>query len=318
MKYAQFQQIATPAGHVVVFVCPEEFLVQESKAIWPGIFGGAWTVDKVTAKEFEEIPSSKLLADALTRSLFAESRCYMVTMPEKLTKARLEILREVHALRESTVRVVLAAASRKPADAWAKGFPVVEIDELKPADVVRWLNQRYGISPEVARYLTDEVGTELQMLSTEMEKLMTYVGPESTVGVRDVDILLLRAEQYGPYELEDAIIARDSKKSVRIVGALLSDGSEPLMVLGSIARVWRQLFVAKTVANNRNARATGVASMVPEWKLARLISASQKIPWKSLVTGFSELIRVDRTFKTSAADPRLCLEVLLFRLLGPA
>ena len=61
-----------------------------------------------------------------------------------------------------------------------KLFPVVEIDSMKPADVARWLMDRYKLTPDIARYLVDNVGTDLYQLHNEIEKLQTYVGGGTT------------------------------------------------------------------------------------------------------------------------------------------
>jgi len=49
-------------------MCEDDFLVEESRTVWPQIFGGAWSFEKYAVKEFEEIPAVRLMDDALTPS----------------------------------------------------------------------------------------------------------------------------------------------------------------------------------------------------------------------------------------------------------
>src|SRR5437870_4307521 len=99
----------------------------------------------------------------------------------------------------------------KSVEAWAKLFPIIDIDSLKPGDVARWLMDRYKLNSQIARYLVDNVGADLYQLHNEIEKLRTYVGEGREIEPRDVDVLILRSEQYGPFELDDAVLASNYK-----------------------------------------------------------------------------------------------------------
>ena len=228
MKFWEFRQIQPKqSSNVYVFVCEDDFLIGESRVVWQRISGmpaGEWVSKKYSAKEFEEIPSSRLIDDALTRSLFTENRLIIVTDAARLTKARIEVLGRVQSLPEASLRIVLVTDTRKPVESWPKIFPVIEIDSLRPADVARWLMDRYKLTPQIARYLTDNVGTDLYQLHNEVEKLQTYTGNARPIEMRDVDVLILRSEQFAAFDLDDAVLAGDYKKAVQVVGAMLDEG----------------------------------------------------------------------------------------------
>jgi DNA polymerase-3 subunit delta len=317
MKFSDFQTYQPKSVHnVFVFVCEDDFLVEESRAIWQRIFGANWVFEKLTPKEFEEIPSGRLMDEALTPSLFSQNRVLIVSNAEKVTKGRIEDLSALQAVKNSSLRVVLSTGSRKSIEGWAKLFPVIEIDALKPADTARWLMDRYKLNAQAARYLVDNVGTDLYQLHNEVEKLRTYAGQGREIEPRDVDVLILRSEQYGPFELDDAIIARNCKKAVQIVGAMLDEGVEPLILLSRMARVWRQLFIGKALAGRRGAREAAAAALVPVWKAAEFAAACRRFEWKQLASGFRLLLSADRAFKTSTPDLEGYFDVLLWKLIG--
>ncbi len=316
MRFSEFKQYQPKqVSNVFGFVCEDDFLVEESRPVWQRIFGGNWAFEKYSAKEFEEIPAGRLMDDALTPSLFTQDRLLIVTNSEKITKGRLEDLAALQAIPNSCLRISLTAAWRKSVDAWEKIFPIVEIDGLKPVDVARWLMDRYKLAPEMARYLVDNVGTDLYQLHTEMEKLQTYVANARPIEARDVDVLILRSEQFGPFELDDAVLARDYKKAVKVMGSMLDEGADPLMVLSRIVRVWRQLFVGKSLAGKRSAKDVAAAALVPAWKAADFTASCKKFEWKQLATGFRLLLNADRAFKTSTPNPEGYFDVMLWKLI---
>jgi len=317
VRFSEFKQYQPKQpSNVFGFVCEDDFLLEESRPGWQRIFGGTWVFEKYPVKEFEEISRERLMDDALTPSLFTQNRVIIVTNAEKTTKGRLEDLSALQRVANASLRIVLAASSRKAIDSWVKIFPVIEIDALKTADVARWLMDRYKLAPDIARYLVDNVGTDLYQLNTEVQKLETYVGGTRAIEVRDVDILILRSEQYAPFELDDAIFGRDYKRAVQVLGAMLDDGLEPLIVLSRIVRVWRQLFVGKSLVGKRSAKDVAAAALVPPFKAADFTASCKKFDWKQLAGGFRLLLNADRAFKTSTPNPEAYFDIMLWKMMN--
>lgn len=317
MRFAEFQSYQPKSVHnVFVMISEDDFLVEESRGIWQRIFGSNWIFEKYAAKEFEEIPGNHLIDEALTPSLFKQNRALIVTNAEKLTKGRIDVLGELQNVSNSSLKVVLATGARKSIEAWAKLFPIIEIDPLKPADVARWLMDRYKLNSQIARYLVDNVGIDLYQLHNEIEKLTTYVGEGRPIEPRDVDVLILRSEQYGPFELDDAVLGTNYKKAVQVVGTMLDDGVEPLIILSRVVRVWRQLFIGKALVGKRSAKDVALAAMVPAWKAADFAAACRKFDWKRLASGFRLLLSADRAFKTSTPDLEGYFDVMLWKMIA--
>lgn len=321
MKFSEFRQYQPKqAQNIFAFVCEDDFLLEESRPVWQRIFGGfspgQWVFEKYAAKEFEEIAAGRLMDEALTPSLFAQDRILIVTNAEKLTKARLEELTAIQSISNSSLKMVLATPTRKSVEAWSKGFSIIEIDALKPGDAARWIVDRYKLGPDIARYMVDNVGTDLYQIHTEIEKLRTYVGDARPIEPRDIDVLILRSEQFGPFELDDAVLARDYKKAVQVIGSMLDEGADPLMILSRIVRVWRQLFVGKSLVGKRSAKDVAAAAGSPVWKAADFTASCKKFEWKRLASGFRHLLNADRAFKTSTPNPEGYFDVMLWKLIG--
>jgi len=315
MKFSDFRQFRPkPSDNVFVFICDDDFLVEESRAIWTKVFEGNWQSEKVPLREFLDMEFARLMEDALTPSLFSQNRVLFVMNAEKLTKGRLEDLTTLHSVASSSLKVILLASVLRPADGWARAFPLITIDPLKPVDASRWVMERYGVTPDIARYLVENVGTDLYSLHNEIEKLQTYVGKGQPITVRDVDELILRSERYGRYDLDDAILARNYERSVQIAGAMLDDGMDALFLLSNIVRVWRQLFIGKGLSSRRSAKDVAAAVGLPSFKGGDFVAACRRYEWKQLAAGFRELLKVDRALKSSSPDVEACFDVMLWKL----
>ncbi len=316
MKFSEFRR-HTPksSSHAYVFVCEDAFLVEESKAVWAGIFGGDWGFEKLTVKEFESIDASELMESAMSSPLFGPSRALLVTNAGKVTKKRLADIEHILELGQSSLKIVLVVESRRSKIGGKTRIPVIEIDPLRPADTARWVRDKYGVAPEVARYIVDNVGTELQVLHGEMEKLEIYLRGARPAETTDVDQLILRSEQFGPFELDDAFLDGDYPRSVRVVGAMIEEGVEPILILSRIVRVWRQIFVGNVLEGRASPDDVARAASVPHWKAATFVNACRRFGYERVVEGFGELVRADRALKTSSPNPEFYFDVMLWKLM---
>ena len=317
MKFSEFLRYQPKTdSNVIVFVCEDDFLVEESRTVWARIFGANWVFEKFQAKEFEEIEANRLMDEAQTPSLFSQNRALIVANAEKVTKRRGEFLVSLQSVRSSSLKVILVCSGMKGIEGWMKTMPFVAIDPMKPGEVARWLVERYGVSPEVARHIVENTGTELFPLHHEMEKLKSYTGGRRPIEIRDVEASILRVEQFGAFELEDAIFERNYKKAVSVVGAMLGDGVEPLLILSKIVRSWRQLFMGKGLAGSKGANDVAAAVGLPGFRASAFAASCRKYGWSQLARGFRELLNADRAFKSSSPDTEAYFDVLLWKLVG--
>ena len=317
MKFSEFQKyVPKTDSNVFVFVCEDDLLVEESRDVWMRILPGNWVLEKLHSKEFEDVESSRLMDEALTPSLFSQSRALLVANAEKVSKRRIADLTALNEVQGSSLKIILICTNQRSAQGWMRAFPVIEIDPLRPAEVAKWLMDRYSVPADVARYVVENAGTDLYPLHNEMEKLRTYVGEGRGIEIRDVDASLLRSEKFGPFELDDAILARDYKKAVYVLGAMLDEGMEPLQILARIVRVWRQLFIGKGLSGKQSARDVATAAGVPGFKAAEFAAGCRKYDWGHLASGFRDLLGADRAFKSSSPNVEAYFNIMLWKLVG--
>lgn len=304
--------------HIFIFVCEDDFLVEESKNVWAESFEGSWIIDNLSGKQLDSIEFSQLMSWASASSLFGESRVLMVSDAGKISKKRLTDLVQIKDLKDSSLKVVLCVKGRRPLQGWVKTFEVVEIDTLKQRDILQWIKERYGVRTEVASYLIDNIGSDLYPLYGELEKLQTYVKKARPIELEDVEMLILRSEQFGPFELDDAILARDYRKAIRVVESMIEEGIVPLLILGKLANLWRKLFASKQLIDRGRASDVSRVLGVHDFVAGKLQNAAARFTSEELVVGFSELLKADKAFKSTSAasNPEYYFDSMLWKLTG--
>jgi len=128
---------------------------------------------------------------------------------------------------------------------------IVELARVEEGEAVRWINdycatRSVKIEPDGARELVDVLGGEMMMISSELEKLILYVGERKRITVGDVETMVLAAKQRSLYELTDAISSKDRVKALEILDAILASGEGEEAAISHIymlAKTFRQMLV---------------------------------------------------------------------------
>ena len=218
---------------------------------------------------------------------------------------------------------------------------MVELARVSEDDAMRWAvataqESEVRLEPDAARELADALGSDMMLVSSELEKLLLYAtgrfgapaDRSSSVGLRgritlgDVETMVLGAKQRSLYELTDAISARDRARALALLQGLLnsSDAGEDAAIghLYMLARTFRQMLVILE-KNVRDSRAIWQALWqgfrIPPFAADDLIRQARRYKSRRELTRALRLIaRADLELRSSPPDKRLVLERLVYEL----
>jgi DNA polymerase III subunit delta len=208
---------------------------------------------------------------------------------------------------------------------------MVELARVDETDAARWLlstseDESVKLDPDAARELADALGADMMLLSSELEKLILYVGERRRITLGDVETMVLAAKQRSLYELTDAISAKDKPRALALLNGLLnaSDGGEDSAIghLYMLARTFRQMLVILE-KNVRDSRAIWQALWqgfrMPPFAAEDLIRQARRYKSRrELARALRLIARADLELRSSPADKRLVLERLVLELSSEA
>lgn len=180
---------------------------------------------------------------------------------------------------------------------------------------------------ETAFHLQERVGTDLALLDKSLDKIQTFLGPESrTVEKETIDAITADIREDTVFELVERFILGDRARSLETLERLLENGvtsqkgppvHDPMAIslifLGTLIPKLRNLRQAHAL----RARGEGSQSWVehrltPRFLLERFQRELQAMPPRRLHALFPVLLKMDRRLKTGAS-PREELTLLLAR-----
>jgi len=201
---------------------------------------------------------------------------------------------------------------------------VVEFPAVKDAEAKAWARTRLKELKTTAddRVLTDIVrlvGTNLQTLNSELDKLAAAAVETRQITTQLVDELIDRSRELSNFDLGDQLVAGDRRRALETLHRLLEDDVAPVMLVGLIAGNYHRLALAKELLK-RGAR-DEVNRLVygPPAKRDAFMNTLQRSDAGKLARGIQLIAAADLAIKTSLAGggpkgARLQLEVLVCEL----
>lgn len=198
-------------------------------------------------------------------------------------------------------------------------------DYLVPDWVISWVRSHHKktIDGAAAQLLSQFVGNNLQLLSTEIDKVCTFVDTSEEVSEADVKKIIGSYREYTAIELKEAIIKRDLNKALYISEQMLqhskSDMGELIRLVGFFYSVFVNIWQIRRLAEKGNAKNQIQAELGinNSWYFNKLWDDASNFRYGDMPRVFEALLDADKSIKGfSTLDSTSILFLLVKRLIG--
>jgi DNA polymerase III subunit delta len=287
-------------------------------------------LSRTMLREFNESAFSLLsdqvqaaVAAAEQLPMMSETRVVRIRDFARLREADEDILiRYLNNPSPSTVMIFVADdldKRKKSSKVLLDTCTVVEFSPLKDAEAKAWAKSRLkelkvSADDQVLSELIRLVGTDVQTLANELDKLASAAAATSRITLDHVDELIGRSRELSNFELADHLMAGNRKKALETLHRLLEDGAEPVMLVGLIAGNYHRLALGKHLLARGGREEVFRNISLPPFKRDSYISTLQRSTATKIARGIQLTAATDLAIKTSQATPRLQLEMLVCEL----
>jgi DNA polymerase-3 subunit delta len=206
-------------------------------------------------------------------------------------------------------RALFSALSKLP---WA-----VRFKRLLPRELTTWVEQRVAaggcnITPDAGMALIETIGNDLQMLASEIGKLIIFVGPTQTIEIGSVEAVSGDVRETSAFELARLLSAGDLPGAIRAWEKFSASGEYPGLALGAlihhVRQLWRiKLLQAKGATPDRMARELGM----PLFTVRRLSPQAATLDASRLRQWLEALFEADQLLKRSGLSTRSVFDRLI-------
>ena len=125
-------------------------------------------------------------------------------------------------------------------------------DNQVPAWITKYLKEKnLGIDPRAAQLIADFIGSDLQRIVNELDKVTISLVPGTSIMPDDVEKNIGISKEFNTFELQNALGNKDILKSNRIINYFIdNEKMHPLtVIIGMLANYYRKVLVYHSIEN---------------------------------------------------------------------
>lgn len=193
---------------------------------------------------------------------------------------------------------------------------VVEAVALQGQDLTTWIMQQgkeQGITFEKseAAFLMEIAGTDLLTLTTEVQKIASYLAFKGSVTIDIIEQLVARTPEMDVFRLTDSFINGKKADSLAVYHDLVRNGEEPIMLTSLIAsQVRLMIHVVNLRKKGYQQQQIATTLHIHPYRV-KLMMQRNLPPMKILLKALNDLATIDLQLKTTSGNRQRRLELFL-------
>lgn len=275
----------------------------------------------------------EVLELAETLPFFAERRLIIIEesklfKPEKKDVGRLTQVGEsftafFKTMPDSTCIVFIEEAIDKRGKVYkgaaSKGY-VTELKGLDEKDLLTWLYRMIkkdgkNIKEQTLLHFIHTVGTDMETLETEMEKLLCYAIDKDVIEIEDVDVISSTQVVNKVFDMINAIAVKNQHKALSLYNDLRILKEAPMRILYLIVRQFNLLIQVKQLKKDgMDSKAIATQIKLHPFIVAGCIKQADRFEEKQLVEALRACIKAETDVKQGRVPDQLSIELLIVGL----
>jgi DNA polymerase-3 subunit delta len=284
--------------------------------------------------DLEETPIEVALEDAETLPFLGDKRLIILQNPVFLTSERTKekVDHNINKLGQflanpAPYSIVVIAAPYEKLDERKKitkelkrNAETLEAKKLNEQDLRNWIKERVlGNGSQMDEKAIEKMiaiaGTNLFVLTNEIDKMSLYAGNEKKIDLQMVEMLVSKTLEQNIFELVEKVVHRKTEEALRIYYDLLKQNEEPLKILALLAGQFRLIYQVKELARKGYGQQQ-IAGTIKQHPYRVKLAAGQanlftENELKELMLLFAD---ADYQMKTGGLNKTMIIEMIFFKL----
>lgn len=192
------------------------------------------------------------------------------------------------------------------------------VKEYNSADTISIVNDlfdNYNISQENVKYLIDRIGDNIELISSEIEKIKIYKNNDLNITKDDIDKLTTKSLEVNNFKLIDAIITKNKNLAFELYNERIKLNEEPIAIIIALANQIRIMYQVKELyASGYTENDIAKELEIHPYRVKLAIQNGRKYDSKLLLNYLYKLANLDINIKSSNVDKNLGLELFILQL----
>ena len=172
------------------------------------------------------------------------------------------------------------------------------------------------IRESTVELLIAKVGTDMNNLQTELEKLSCYCMDRDVVTDADVESICVTRVSNHIYDMVDAIANKQTKRALELYYELLTLKEAPLRILALIARHCNQLLQVKECKSKGLDNRTIASKIgIPPFAVNKLAGQASRFRTSLLRQAVEQCVEAEEAVKSGRMNDKMSVEILILNVL---
>lgn len=173
----------------------------------------------------------------------------------------------------------------------------------------------YSINNSDVIYFINRVGSNINNITNELDKLILYKINDKIITKSDIDLLTIENIDDSIYELVNAILKNDSKKAIKLYYNFINNGMDVNQMIAIVGSQIRLLYQVKRLHNKgkSNEEIAKILEFKNVYRVKYLLSDSYYYSEDDLLKYLSKLSDIDKEIKTSNQDGNMLFELFIIK-----
>lgn len=195
----------------------------------------------------------------------------------------------------------------------------VELSKQDEGTLIRWIatgvkREQKQISEHTVRHFLNKVGTDMENLEKELEKLFCYTLDKDVITVEDVEAICTTQITNQIFDMVHAVAAKRQKQALDYYYDLLALKEPPMRILFLLTRQFKQLLEVKEMAGKGYAK-NEIASKVGlhPFVVGKYQEQAKSFSAKELRAILEESVELEESVKTGNLTDTLGVELFIIK-----
>ncbi len=259
---------------------------------------------------------------AETMPFFSERRLILIENSGFFKNANAELAEYIKELPESTFMIFVESEIDKRGKLYKavkdKGR-IVELGRQDEKTLLRWVagnvkKENKQIAERTIQYFLEKVGTDMENIQKELEKLFCYTLDKESITVEDVEVICTTQVTNQIFEMVNAVADKQQKKALDYYYDLLALKEPPMRILFLLARQFRLLLEVKALDKQGYARKeiASKAGLHP-FVVGKYQEQAKAFSGKELRRIIEDSVETEEMVKTGRLNDMLGVEIFIMK-----
>ena len=272
--------------------------------------------------EGKNIDMNEVIDSAETVPFFAEYRLIVMENTGLFKSGGEELAEYLKKVPETTIFLFVESDVDKRSKMYkavkSVGY-ICEINRQTEKDIAVWAARIFDyngkkITKANMSYLISNVGTDMEVLSREIEKLISYALNKNVISMEDIDAVCVKQLNVRIFDMIDAISIKNQKKTLDCYYELIAEKEPPMRILFMISRQFNLMLQAKDLSARGMSREQIASTMGVQGFIAgKCMSQSRNFTMADLKAGLAESVKTEEMIKSGSMDENIGVEMLLVK-----